>query len=240
MPRSGSTLVDQILSSHESVGSVGEAPFFAKSIPALQGGDLPGLSLSDGNGLGRSLVLGMSPAVLQGIAQKYQSFVTAAGARGGCVVDKMLFNYLWVGVIRLALPGAKIIHCTRDPHDIGLSIWQLLFTADMPWAYDLAEIGRYYKTYQKAMAHWNGIFPGEILEVNYEKMVQDQEGETRRLLEFCELPWDDRCLRFYETKRAVQTASHSQVRKPVYRDSLAKWKKYEKHLAPLVRALAAE
>lgn len=237
MPRSGSTLVDQILSSHEKVGSIGESPFFTKSIPPLQGGELPGLSLSDGNGLTRGLVSSMSPAVLKGIAQKYYSLVAATGAKGGYIVDKMLFNYLWVGVIRLALPEAKIIHCTRDPHDIGLSIWQLLFTADMPWAYDLAETGRYYKAYRKAMTHWNTIFPGEIHEVNYETMVQDQEGETRKLLGFCELPWDDRCLRFYETKRAVQTASHAQVRKPLYKDSLAKWKKYEKYLEPLVNAL---
>jgi len=237
MPRSGSTLVDQILSSHPGAGSIGEAPYLNKSLPPLPPGELPGLALSDGSSLSRNLVSGMSPAMLEDIAQKYQSLVKAFGGKNDRIVDKMLFNYLWVGIIRLALPEAKIIHCTRDPRDIGLSIWQLLFTADMPWAYDLGDIGRYYNGYRKIMAHWNSILPGDIHEVNYETLVQDQEGQTRKLLDFCGLPWDDRCLRFYETKRAVQTASHSQVRRPVYKDSLAKWKKYEKHLEPLINAL---
>jgi len=240
MPRSGSTLVDQILSSHPAVGSIGEAPYLCKSLPPLPPGELPGFSVSDGSGLSRGLVSGLSPAVLDGIAKKYQSLVRASGAKGDRIVDKMLFNYLWIGVIRLALPEAKIIHCTRDPRDIGLSIWQILFTADLPWAYDLSEIGRYYNAYRKIMAHWDSVFPGEIHEANYEAMVQDQEGETRRLLDFCGLPWDERCLRFYETKRAVQTASHAQVRKPVYKDSIGKWKKHEKHLTPLLEALGKE
>jgi predicted helicase len=152
----------------------------------------------------------------------------------------MLFNYLWIGLLRLALPEAKIVHCTRDPVDIGLSIWQLLFTPDIPWAYDLSEIGRCCQAYRKVMTHWNSIFPGEIYEANYEAMVTDQEGETRKLLDFCGLPWDDRCMRFHENKRHVRTASSAQVRVPIYTDSVKKWKKYEKYLTPLIEEVNGE
>lgn len=237
MPRSGSTLVDQILSSHPTVASVGESRAFTNSIPFYFDKPVKSNSSAAEPRITRKFLENLSPALVEDIARKYLK-LTADVAQGHLhVVDKMLFNYLWIGIIRLALPEAKIVHCTRDPVDIGLSNWQLLFTTDIPWAYDQSEIGRYYRAYEKVMAHWNAIFPGEIYEANYERMVSNQEEETRKLLSFCGLPWDDRCMSFHETKRVVQTASSAQVRRPIYGDSVKKWKKYEKYLGPLIESL---
>jgi hypothetical protein len=179
----------------------------------------------------------LSGAALDGIAQKYLALTDGVARGAARLADKMLFNYLWAGVIRLALPGARIIHCTRDPRDIALSLWQLTFPSGMQWTYDMQDIARYYLAYKKLMAHWNDLFPGEIHEANYESMVAGQEGETRRLLAFCDLPWDSRCLDFHESRRMVKTSSSAQVRRPIYGDSVGKWKKYEKYLAPLLDAL---
>jgi len=240
MPRSGSTLVDQILSSHPVVGSVGESQALVKSIPVFPNIEVPGYFPSGDPSITKKLLEEMSPAMLDGIAQKYLSLTSSGDRSHEHVVDKMLFNYIWVGLIRLALPAAKIIHCTRDPVDVGLSNWQLLYTPDIPWTYDLSEIGRYYLSYKKVMNHWEKVLPGEFYEVNYERMVSNQEEETRKLLSYCGLPWDDRCMRFHENKRQVQTASSAQVRRPMYGDSVRKWKKYEKYLTPLIEALEKE
>lgn len=229
MPRSGSTLVDQILSSHPDVASIGESRLFARCVPALP----PGAREAQ-----------VTPPLMQELANllpqigdRYIAATGEAGQGASHVIDKMLFNYLWVGVIRLALPNAKIIHCTRDPRDIALSIWQLHFPTGMGWAYDLADIGQYYLAYQKMMAHWNAVFPGDILELRYEDMVAGQEQQTRRLLEFCGLPWDARCLDFHGSERLVKTASAGQVRRPIYGGSVGKWKKYARHLQPLLDVL---
>lgn len=240
MPRSGSTLVDQILSSHPIVGSVGESHALGKSIPVFPNTEVPGYFPSLDPSITKKLLEAMSPAMLDGIALKYLSLTSSGDKSPEHVVDKMLFNYLWVGLIRLAFPAAKIIHCTRDPVDVGLSNWQLLFTPDIPWTYDLREIGRYYQSYKKVMNHWEKVLPGEFYEANYERMVSNQEEETRKLLSYCGLPWDDGCMRFHENKRQVQTASSAQVRRPMYGDSVRKWKKYEKYLTPLMEALDKE
>ncbi len=229
MPRSGSTLADQILSSHPAVASIGESRLFAGCVPRLP------TELREAR-VNTALMENLA-GLLAGIGDKYIAATDAAGQGASHVIDKMLFNYLWVGVIRLALPNAKIIHCTRDPRDIALSIWQLHFPAGMGWAYDLGDIGQYFLAYQKMMAHWNSVFPGDILELRYEDMVTGQEQQTRRLLEFCGLPWDDRCLEFHNSARLVKTASAGQVRRPIYGGSVGKWKKYERHLRPLLDVL---
>lgn len=236
MPRSGSTLVDQILSSHPGVASAGEALFMQQVLPVYPNEKVKGLIRANLPSITEKFVSDLSPALLDDIAKKYLAKLHTA-AKTPRIVDKMLFNYLWVGVIRLALPEAKIIHCTRHPADIGLSLWQLHFSEGMQWCYDQKDIARYYHAYKKVMDHWNKLFPGEIFEANYETIVANQESETRRLLEFCGLPWNDSCLTFHKTERQVKTASAAQVRQPVYASSSGKWKKYERHLTPLLSAL---
>ncbi|TAL29455.1 MAG: sulfotransferase family protein [Alphaproteobacteria bacterium] len=233
LPRSGSTLVDQILSSHPDVGSVGEARFLGKSIPAFPNEEVPGYIQEGAPSITQKLMDNMNGAMLDDIAATYLRFLDQ-DSNAKRVVDKMLFNFAWLGVIRLAFPEAKIIHCVRDPVDIGLSIWQILFTDLIPWAYDQKEIGRYYLAYRNLMTHWRKLFPGEFYDIRYEDLVADQEGQSRKLLEFCNLPWDDRVLKFHETTRQVKTASVTQVRQPIYKDSVKKWKKYEKHLKTMI------
>ncbi|TAL29453.1 MAG: sulfotransferase family protein [Alphaproteobacteria bacterium] len=237
MPRSGSTLTDQILSSHPDVRSAGETKILSTCMPALAHEETSGLSPAAAPAITRRLLDEMTPEMLSAVARKYLSLTEPIAKGAKHVVDKMLYNYLWIGMIRLALPNAKIIHCTRDPVDMGLSIWQLLFSDGTLWAYDQREIGRYYLAYKKLMDHWNRLFPGDIYEANYEKMVADQAGETRRLLDFCGLPFDERCLKFHENTRAVNTWSATQVRQPIYKDAVKKWKKYEKHLQPLIETV---
>ena len=237
MPRSGSTLTDQIVSSHPQAASMGEMNFLQHSLPVFANTDVPDYFSANIPSVNSALIEKLSPALLQDIARKYLAATDRFAGGAAHLVDKMLFNYLWVGVIRLALPNAKIIHCTRDPIDMGLSIWQLSFQGSIPWAYDQSEIGRYYKAYRKVMAHWEKLFPGDIFEANYETMVAEQESETRRLLAFCGLPFDNACLNFHQSTRKVSTASATQVRQPIYKDSVKKWKKYEQYLKPLIDAV---
>jgi Tfp pilus assembly protein PilF len=237
MMRSGSTLVDQILSSHPGVSSIGEAEYFLKGIPAWPNVEVPGHFRDGAPSITEEFIDNLSPELLDTIGRKYLSLTAPAAVGATRVIDKMLHNYFWVGLIRLALPNAKIIHTTRDPVDTGLSLYTLLFTSHLPWTYDQRDIGRYILTCNKIMNHWKKLFPGDICEANYERMIADQEGETRRLLEFCGLPWNDNCLKFHETARHVNSASATQVRQPIYKDSVKKWKKYERYLQPLIETL---
>ncbi len=234
MPRSGSTLTEQILSSHPGVTGLGEVAFFTSCVPFVPNAEVQGFFKPNEPSITRQLLDLMATELLDAMGQKYISLINPRGGKAERIIDKMLFNFLWIGFIRLALPNARIIDCTRDPVDIGLSIWRLSFTDDIPWAYDLEEIGRYYLAYRKLMAHWHTLFPGEIHEANYEKIVADQENETRKLLAFCGLAWDERCLNFHQADRQVKTASSAQVRKPIYKDSVKKWEKYRAYLRPLV------
>lgn len=237
MPRSGSTLADQILTSHPAVSSVGESSFLRRAIPVYQNAELPGLFARNQPSVTAPFMAALDAPLARGIGEKYLALTEHAGRGVSRLVDKMLFNYLWCGLIHCALPHAKIIHCTRDPRDIALSLWQLTFTDGMQWTYDLADIAHYYLSYKKLMAHWHSLLPGHIHEVNYEHMVGAQEDESRKLLAHCNLGWDDRVLRFHEADRAVKTASHAQVRQPIYSGSIGKWKKYEKYLAPFLAVL---
>ena len=147
-------------------------------------------------------------------------------------------NFLYVGLIHLILPGAKIIHTTRHPVDTCVSCFSRLFTAGQPFSYDLAELGRYYRRYHALMDHWRAVLPaGVMLDVRYEAIVDNLEEQARRLLDYCGLPWDGACLRFHETARPVSSASDMQVRRPIYRSSVDRWRRYEKHLGPLLAEL---
>jgi hypothetical protein len=150
----------------------------------------------------------------------------------------MPLNFWFVGFIRLILPNAKIIHVQRDAKDTCLSIYTHLFNGYHPYAYDLKELGGYYKIYLLLMEHWNKLFPGHIYNLTYEKLVDSPAKEIRRLLDYCELPFEKQCLSFNETKRNVQTTSAQQVRRPIYKDSLCNWINFEHMLQPLLSELS--
>jgi hypothetical protein len=155
------------------------------------------------------------------------------------LVDKMPSNFLHAGLISLILPGARMIHCRRDPLDTCLSCYSLLFTSGHEYSYDLGELGRFYRLYRSLMAHWRRILrPESFLEIDYETLVRNTDGEVRKILDFCGLPWDTACLRFHETNRRVTSASLDQVRSPVYANSIGRAQPFRRWLGTLEAALA--
>lgn len=229
MPRSGTTLTEQILSSHPQVYGAGELPDIRKMCARM--GDTGEykkftkyVGKLDANDLSR-----MGSDYIDGLRKR-----DASAER---ITDKMPHNFLHVGMIRLMLPNAKVIHCRRNPIDNCLSIFKQNFGGVHEYAYDQTELGGYHLLYQDLMEHWNRVLPGFMFELQYEEMVADQEGMTRKLLEFCDLPWDDNCLQFHKSKRTVKTASYTQVRKKIYSDSVELWRRYEQELQPLISAL---
>jgi Sulfotransferase family len=223
MPRSGTTLVEQILASHPMAHGAGE-------LRRLQ-------SLGDEVGFPTGIPT-LAPERLNGIGEAYLAYVAPMAAGRRHVVDKMPSNFALAGLIRLVLPDARIIHCRRDPVDTCLSCYTKLFAGQQDFAYDLNELGRFHRAYQRLMAYWRDILPAShLLEVDYEAVVDDVEAEARRMLQFLGLPWNDSVLRFYETERPVRTASSNQVRQPIYRSSAGRWRKHAAHLQPLLAAL---
>ena len=152
-------------------------------------------------------------------------------------IDKMPNNFQHIGLIHLILPHAKIVDARRHPMAGCFSCYKQLFAHGQAFTYDLAHLGYYYRDYLKVMDHWDEVLPGRVHRVQYEKIVADNESEIRRLLEYCGLEFEEQCLRFHETERAVRTPSSEQVRKPIYREGLEQWRNYEKHLEPLKKAL---
>jgi tetratricopeptide (TPR) repeat protein len=227
MPRSGTTLVEQILASHPMVHAAGEL----KRLQMLSDG-------SDGiDGFPQSAA-NLSAAQLKTLGEAYLAFVAPLATGRRHVVDKMPSNFLFAGLIRLILPDARIIHCRRDPADTCLSCYTKLFAGEQEFTYDQRELGRFCRAYQELMAHWRATLPAShLLEVDYEVVVEDVEREARRMLDFLGLPWNDKVLRFYDIERPVRTASVNQVREPIYRTSAGRWRKYTAHLQPLLEAL---
>ena len=231
MPRSGTTLVEQIVASHPIVYGAGELMTFNEVILTVRGPDGDTLRYPD-------FVPALDESALRQIGTRYVDEVRKLAASGERVTDKMPSNYYFVGLIHLALPNAKIIHCVRDPVDTCISCFSKLFSAEQNHTYDLAELGRYYKRYERLMAHWRRVLPApSILDVRYEDVVADLEGQARRVIAYCGLPWDDRCLSFHETNRPVRTASATQVRQPIYKSAVGRWRAYEEYLEPLLKAL---
>lgn len=208
MPRSGTTLVEQIIASHPDAAGAGELPFIEQ--------------------------LAAGPKSLDEAASEYLAYL--AGFEHSRVVDKMPGNFLHLGYIALLFPRARIIHISRDPQDTCLSCYFQHFKDGHAYSHSLDDLGFVYREYERTMAHWRTL-PLRMLEIRYEDIVANQEHETRRLLEFCGLSWDERCLRFHETKRFVRTASYDQVRQPLYARSVARHRAYAGLLAPLRAAL---
>jgi tetratricopeptide (TPR) repeat protein len=234
LPRSGSTLVDRILDSHPDVSSAGELPCFTQAlVAAVPRG-------SDGRPPARRQLIAQAAELdFAALGRDYLHRARSAGAAAGRFTDKMPLNYLYCGLIRRALPHARIVHVTRSPMAACYAMYKTLFNEGYPYSYDQAELGRYYAAYRRLMAHWHSTLRGAILEVRYEALVADQEGETRRLLQFCGLRWHAGCLDFHANPSPVTTASAAQVRRPLYDSAIVQWRHYEEQLAPLARALAA-
>ncbi len=231
MPRSGSTLVEQILASHPLVQAAGELKNLrrvARAAPDAAGRPVP---FPAG-------VRELNADDFRRLGQAYLASLPTPAAGKKRIVDKMPGNFLRIGLIRLILPNARIIHTVRDPVDTCVSCFSRLFMSGHPFSYDLAELGRYYRWYHELMEHWRTVLPaGAMLDVAYEDVVDDLEGQARRLIDFCGLPWDDRCLNFHETSRPIVTASNVQVRQPLYRSSVARWRRFEAYLQPLLAEL---
>jgi len=230
MPRSGTTLVEQILASHPEVYGAGELMDLEEAILQVTGTtELPGALNRLGNDQGSMYLQ---------IGEEYLRRLREYGPVSQFVTDKMPTNFMYIGIIRRALPDARIIHCRRDPLDTCFSIYKNFFAGEIQYAYNLTELGEFYRLYESLMQFWQQqISGGVIYDLSYERLVSEQEQETRRLLDFCGLPWYQDCLTFHKTQRRVETASSTQVRRPIYRDSVARWQKYEQQLAPLKAAL---
>jgi hypothetical protein len=170
------------------------------------------------------------------LAEEYLARVRAIGGPAKRITDKMLTNFLHLGFIAMLFPRARVIHCIRDPLDTCVSAFMQIFRG-LSFTLDLEDLGHYHREYERVMAHWRKVKPQAMLEVVYEDLVADLEAGSRRLVEFCGLPWDERCLRFYENPRAVRTVSKLQVRQPVYSSSVGRWRRYDSHLGPLRKAL---
>lgn len=234
MPRSGTSLVEQILASHPDVFGAGERHDISRMVDGLQ----QTLNLSSPY---PHCLDSLTPKVLGQLADYYLGKLnTYSTGTARYFTDKMPSNFMHLGFISLLFPNAKIIHCTRDPRDTCLSCFFKLFSGELPYTYSLTDLGRFYRLYQKTMSHWEKVLPAPIYELNYEKLISNQETETRKLVEFCGLDWDDACLDFHQTDRTVATASHSQVRQPLYASSVGRWRAYEKHLEPLFTALRTD
>lgn len=229
MPRSGTTLVDRILSSHPKVHSAGELQNFGVILKRLSGSRTS--ELLDSDTLRRAMQV--DPRVL---GEAYVDSTRPGTAVKPRFVDKLPHNFLYLGYIARALPNAKIVCLRRHPMDTCLGNFRQLFAQTSPYydySFDLLDTGRYYLLFDALMRHWDRVLPGRILEVRYEQLVDDQEGQTRRLLAHCGLDWDEDCLRFSENTAPVATASAVQVRSPMHRDALARWKRYGDALAGL-------
>ncbi|HEX5787496.1 MAG TPA: sulfotransferase [Woeseiaceae bacterium] len=231
LPRSGSTLLEQILASHSQVEGTHELTELSRALRDLRRGARRERRFPE-------IVAKLDRAGWTALGRDYLDG-TAKFRRAGrpVFIDKNPNNFAFAGLIRLALPNAKIVDARRHPLDSCFGTWKQLFASGQPFSYDLTEVGEYYLQYDRLMRHWHAVMPGYVLEVRYEDVVANLEGQVRRLLDFCELPFEENCLNFHETARAVKTASSEQVRRPIYSSSVNLWRHYEAELETLIEIL---
>ncbi|WP_455221789.1 sulfotransferase [Kaarinaea lacus] len=232
MPRSGTTLVEQILTSHPDVYGIGES----QAIPHLTN---TMTSLLGSKQTYPYCINQLNADTVTELAKQYQEIVKESEQYQSDKrsVDKMTTNYMHLGLIVTLFPNAKIIHCTRDPLDICLSCYFQDFTDRPEFAYRMENIGHFYNEYERIIEYWRVTLTDHIFNINYSDVVNETENVVRALLEFCGLPWNENCLSFYESKRQIMTASKWQVKQPIYKQSLNRWKNYQAHLAPLQNTL---
>lgn len=229
LPRSGSTLLEQILASHPLVDGTSELPDLAKVIAEI--------SRRHANVRYPEAVKLLNAPAIRELGTMYLERTRRHRSGRPFFTDKMPNNFASVGLIHLILPQARIIDARRHPLDSLLGCYKQHFALGQSFTYDLEELGEFYLEYRRIMQHWHAVLPGRVLEVRYEDVVREQEATTRKLLDYCGLPWDPSCLRFHETQRAVHTASSAQVRKPLYDSSVDHWRNFRVQLAPLLEVV---
>lgn len=225
MPRSGTTLVEHILAGHPDVHGAGELDQISAIAKDLSGGSFP------------TGIKNVKQADITRSAKAHVKYLSGLGEGALRVIDKTPFNFLYLGFIARAFPGASIIHCMRDARDTTVSCYFQNFVSPHAWSTDLGDIARYLSTYHRIMDHWYDVLPIALTEVNYETLVADQEAESRRLIEGVGLAWDNACLDFYNSVRPVKTASSWQVRRPIHGGAVARWRRYERYLEPFLGTL---
>lgn len=230
MPRSGTTLVEKILASHTDVFGAGELDYL--------------YSLGVSQFLGTSNHFQFRPLdtyskdIYESVGKVYLEKINLLNEHAGRITDKLPFNFMMIGLIKIALPNARIIHCVRDARDTSLSIYKQNFaTENYRFAYDLKTVGQFHKLYQKVMKHWHQVMPGAIYDIEYESLTQNPEHEIRNLLSACDLEWQEACLNFDQSEGMVKTASFYQVRQPMYTSSVKLWEQYKDFLGPLLNEL---
>ncbi|MCC5823430.1 MAG: sulfotransferase [Phycisphaerales bacterium] len=235
MPRSGSSLIERVLDRHPEVSAGGELPAMHEAVVEA----VPGVEQPVPGGAGLAVVA--EPSLLgrrraERLRRSYLRALRKRAARSARVTDKSLSNFLHLGPVRAAMPGATVVHCVRDPLDTCLSCFCQDFASPMPFTEDLESLGRFYNGYRRLMAHWDAVAPVSA-EVVYERVVEDLEGEAQKVIEAAGLDWDDACARPQEGGGYTGTASRDQVRRKVYRSSVGRWKRFEKHIGPLLDAV---
>lgn len=229
MPRSGTTLVEQILASHRSMHGAGELESMAGVNHAIA------RRFGDSQPAPECMRL-IDTETVKEFSALYLAELRLRSSSAKRVIDKLPGNFVRIGLIKTLFPNAYVVHCTRSPPDTCLSLYFHYFQA-LACSFDLAELGRYYVDYRRLMAYWHDLFPGEIFEVRYEELVAEPERIGRRLLDYLELEWDEGCLAFHKNPRSVMSPSNLQVRRPIFGTSIGRWRRYEKHLQPLMEIL---
>ena len=232
LPRAGSTLIEQILASHSMIDGTLELPNILSIAQSLRGDDIYGKEGNYPKSM-KSLTLNQRAS----LGKKYIDETQMHRNDAPMFTDKMPNNFRHIGLIHLIMPNAKIIDARRYPLDCCFSMFKQLFAQGQEFSYGLAEAGSYYNSYIKLMDHWDRVLPNKILRVNNEDVVDDLDGQVKRMLDYLELPFEEECISFYETSRSVRTASSEQVRKPVNKDGMGRWKPYAKNLKPLLDSL---
>ncbi|MBT4887994.1 MAG: tetratricopeptide repeat protein [Rhodospirillales bacterium] len=228
MPRSGTTLVEQILASHPTVHGAGEQPY----VEATLNNVFKKYRIAFPAGLMKTGV-----ETFHILADEYLEKLRSHDEEADRITDKMLGNFMLIGLIHLMLPNAKIVHVRRDPLDNCFSIYSRLFAKTHLYSYDLEELATFYGLYRSLMDHWHTVLPGCMLDFSYEALITDPEQQTKNLLAYCDLPFDERCLRPHQTKRTILTASNFQVRQPINTASIERWRNFEPHLDSLQESL---
>jgi hypothetical protein len=226
MPRSGTTLAEQILASHSQVFGAGELDILNK------------IAISTLNDFKNNRSEKLTNDEIVSIWEMYFAELNKIGGDEPNITDKMPLNFRWIGFILTNMPEAKVINLQRDPIATCWSVFKHYFSSKgTGYAYDLVDVAEHYKMYVSLMDFWRAKFPNQIFDLNYEALTENQEKETRKLLKYCDLEWEEQCLEFHKTERAVKTASSAQVRQAMYQGSSEAWRKYEAHIQPMIRAL---